>query len=110
MQFHLETDMTDEFHTFTLICNSTDGPVLEVNWTRNGEPVNEEWNQYSIVTSLTEGMYHNWLFVPGPYEGVYRCTVFNNDPESSVTASLSVHGNQSTYWCIFWKLFTNKLL
>ena len=93
MQFHLETDVIEELHTFTLTCNSTGGPVVEVNWTRNGEPVNEEWNQYSIVTNLVEGVYHNWLFVPGPHEGLYHCTVFNNDPGSSVTALLSVNGN-----------------
>ena len=96
MQFHLETNVTDELHTFTLTCNSTGGPVMEVNWTRNGELVNEEWNQYSIITNLTEALYHNWLFVPGPYEGLYSCTVFNNNPSSSVTASLSVNGNQVT--------------
>ena len=94
MQFHLETNVTDELHTFTLTCNSTGGPVMEVNWTRNGEPVNEEWNQYSIITNLTQALYHNWLFVPGSYEGLYCCTVFN--PLSSVTASLSVNGNQFT--------------
>ena len=100
MQFHLETSLTDELHIFTLTCNSTGGPVMEVNWTRNGEPVNEEWNQYSIITSLTEGMYHNWLFVPGPYEGLYHCTVFNNDPGSSVIASLNVNGTQNDHSCI----------
>lgn len=93
MRFYLETKLTNVLQTFLLTCNSTGGPVVHVNWTRNGEPVDEEWNQYSIVTDLIQGAYRNWLTVPGPYEGTYRCTVLNNDPGSSATALLNVNGN-----------------
>ena len=92
IHFHLETEVFNEVLTFTLTCNSTGGPIIQVNWTRNGEPVSEEWSKYSVVSDLIEGTYHNWLFVPGRYEGEYRCTVYNNHPGSSVTAFLNVNG------------------
>lgn len=92
IHFHLETTAIDETQAFTLTCNSTGGPVIHVNWTRNGDPVSEEWNRYSVVSNLTESSYHNWLTVPGQYEGDYQCTVYNNNPSSPISSSLSVYG------------------
>ena len=79
----------------TLTCISTGGPVTNVIWTRDSEPVLKG----NITTSLdnrTTAQYNHTLTLDELQEGIYNCTVFSNQLVASAQEMLkSLNQNQN---------------
>ena len=87
---------------FTLTCRSMSGPVTNVVWWRDSEPVQEDSNHETsqiIVDTSENTVYHNKLRVSGREGGLYTCNVSNNirdfvsNLQSSAVVSNRVKGN-----------------
>ena len=72
--------------TLTLTCTSTGGPVSEVIWTRNGEPVSAEYTLSQTVSDMETGTYENVLRGADTPDlvGNFSCTVRNSRGSSSL--------------------------
>ena len=82
--FTLESEANEDPPEFTLTCQSTGGPVTEVEWRRNGVRVEEDSNHMTsqiIVDISSNTVYNNTLRVRGRESGTYRCNVSNNKHE-----------------------------
>ena len=109
--FTLESEANEDPPEFTLTCQSRGGPVTEVEWSRNGERVEEDSNHMTsqiIVDTSRETVYNNTLRVRGRESGTYVCTVRNNAqdffPDSDIqwdqaSGTLVLGGKISTSIC-----------
>ena len=89
----LEVDRT----ALTLTCTSTGGPVSEVVWTRDGEPVTADYTLSQTVTDTLTGTYENVLRAANISDlmGNFSCTVSNSRGSStSVTLSLGMSSSE----------------
>ena len=92
MNFTLHTELGASVPEFTISCRAHGGPATTVQWTVNGDPVQEdryhETSQLILDTSLNS-VYDNRLRVRGRRNGTYNCTTSNDIrhfiPEASIT-------------------------
>ena len=77
----------------TLTCTSTGGPASEVVWTRNGQPVSNNYTLSQTVTDMETGRYENELRAADIADlvGNFSCTVSNSRGVSN-TRSFSYNG------------------
>ena len=94
IQFSLQTTPTADPLVFTLICVSTAGPAMTVNWKQNGVIVLYDSNHEFIktVTDQLNATYSNMLTVTGREPGNYTCSVANVRTVPPATTSLTVAG------------------
>ena len=82
--FTLDSEANEDPPEFTLTCQSRGGPVIEVEWMRNGVRVEEDRNHMTsqiIVDTSANTVYNNTLRVRGRERGTYKCTASNNRHE-----------------------------
>ena len=92
--FTLESEANEDPPEFTLTCQSTEGPVTEVEWRRDGVRVEEDSNHMTsqiIVDTSINTVYNNTLRVRGREGGTYRCNVSNNKHDYVDSASATGH-------------------
>ena len=90
-------DVVFDRSALTLTCTSTGGPVSEVVWTRNGQPVSSgNYTLSQTVTDMGTGRYGNELIAADIADlvGNFSCTVSNNRGVSN-TRSFSYNGGSS---------------
>lgn len=89
IQFSLAST-TLEPPNFTLTCNISGGPVVNVNWTQNGI---EKPTAFPLLIDRVRAEYRSSLTVQGRSYGTYTCTAYNN--LQMISRSLMVQGNIS---------------
>ena len=88
IQFSLATT-TLEPPIFTLTCNISGGPVVNVNWTQDGT---EKPTAFPLLIDRVRAEYRSSLTVQGRSYGNYTCTAYNN--LQMISRSLIIQGNQ----------------
>ena len=95
IQFSLEST-TLEPPIFTLTCNISGGPVINVNWTQNGI---EKPTAFPLLMDRVRAEYRSNLTVQGRSYGTYTCTAYNN--LLMISRNLIIQGNIYIYIHIY---------